>query len=237
MSLAINKENYLLHKLHSLSGIIPVGFFMIQHLTLNSFAIAGPEKFDGVIHFFETVPKHILLGIAVGGIWLPLLFHAIYGFFIANRGMPNLSEKAYKFRENGYYTYQRITGIFLFAFLLYHVISTSITKYITGSTKHIEYASWADKLLANYGLLLILYMLGTLAAAYHLSYGIWMFCIRWGITISEKSQARMQKVATGAFVGLTLLAWSTLGGFFIHKTPLNSDAVTTAAISTPVLSR
>jgi hypothetical protein len=64
-----------------------------------------------------------------------------------------------------------------------------------------------------------------------------MFCIRWGITISEKSQARMQKVATGAFVGLTLLAWSTLGGFFIHKTPLNSDAVTTAAISTPVLSR
>ena len=43
--MAIGRENYFWHKLHSLTGIIPIGFYMIQHLVLNSFSFAGPEKF------------------------------------------------------------------------------------------------------------------------------------------------------------------------------------------------
>jgi succinate dehydrogenase/fumarate reductase cytochrome b subunit len=55
----IGRESYFWHKLHSLTGMIPTGFYLVQHLTLNSFALGGPEKFNGVIQFFEGMPKHL----------------------------------------------------------------------------------------------------------------------------------------------------------------------------------
>ena len=100
MATAITRENYFWHKLHSLTGIIPVGFYMVQHLTLNSFAFAGPQYFNGVIRFFEALPKHILFALLIFVVWGPLVFHAVYGLFIINRGVPNMSNAAYRFREN-----------------------------------------------------------------------------------------------------------------------------------------
>ncbi len=217
MSLTLNRENFFWHKVHSLTGVVPVGFYMLQHLTLNSFTLAGPEKFNGVVGFFETLPKHVLLGLEIVAIWLPLLFHAVYGLFIANRGEQNYFSKKYGWSQNRMYTLQRYSGIFLFLFLAFHIATTTITKYVTGSITPIEYAAWQTK-LTSYGYsLFILYVLGILAASYHLSYGIWNFCIRWGITISEQAQARMQKFSLGMFVVVTLLGWAALVGFLIHN--------------------
>lgn len=235
MSLALSKENYFWHKVHSLTGIVPVGFYMVQHLTLNSFTIAGPDQFDGVIHFFEALPKHLLLVLEIFAIWLPLLFHAVYGLFIVNRGQPNYFEGKYKWSQNRMYLLQRWSGMFLFLFLAFHVATTTIAKYIAGSPTSIEYAAWQQK-LSSYGyILFIVYLIGVLAASYHLSYGVWNFCIRWGITISEKAQLRIQKFAFGMFVVVTLLGWGALVGFLIHEphgggssTFLDSDKVTMA---------
>ncbi len=217
MATAITKESYFWHKVHSLTGIFPVGYYLVQHLTLNTFTLAGPDKFNGVIEFFEGLPTHVLYALLITMVWGPLLFHAIYGLFISSRAMPNLSNAAYKFRENRMYTFQRWSGIFVFFFLAYHTATTSIASKVTGNHEIIRYAAWQEKLTSNGYIFLIIYMLGVAASTYHFSYGIWNFCIRWGITVSEKSQIRMQKVATGAFVGLTLLGWAALGGFLIHK--------------------
>src|SRR4051812_2218543 len=65
MSLAVNRENFFWHKVHSLTGIVPIGFYMLQHLTLNSFSLAGPEHFNGVISFFGSMPWYILLGMEI----------------------------------------------------------------------------------------------------------------------------------------------------------------------------
>src|SRR4051812_28679022 len=61
MSVSITKENFFWHKLHSLAGIVPIGFYMLQHLVLNTFSLAGPDYFNGVIGFFEGMPFHFLL--------------------------------------------------------------------------------------------------------------------------------------------------------------------------------
>ena len=217
MSLAINRENYFWHKLHSLTGIIPVGFYMLQHLTLNSFAFDSPEKFNGVVGFFETLPKHFLLVLEIVAIWLPLLFHAVYGLFIANRGEVNYFNKKYGWSQNRMYTFQRWSGIFLFLFLAYHIATTTIAKYMTGNIKVIEFAAWHEK-LTQYGyIFLVIYALGVLTASYHLCYGIWNFCIRWGITISDKAQERIQKFSFGMFIVVTLLGWAALFGFLGHN--------------------
>src|SRR4051812_40114428 len=194
MALALNRENFFWHKLHSLSGIIPVGFYMLQHLTLNSFSLAGPEHFNGVISFFGAMPWYVLLGMEIGLIWLPLLFHAVYGLFITNRAEPNYTGH-YKWSQNRMYLLQRVTGIFLFLFLTFHVATTTVRKYITQDERLIMYDDWHAKLTSMpWGpILTIVYVLGIAAASYHVAYGVWNFCIRWGITISERAQARIQR--------------------------------------------
>ena len=216
MALAIDKENYLLHKVHSLTGIVPVGYYMVQHLVLNSFTIAGPEKFNAVIGFFEGMPKFFLLTLEVCAIWLPLLFHAIYGLFIVSRAKPNYFGSVYGWSQNLMYTLQRWTGVFLFFFLIFHVVTTTVMKYITHSAKVIEFDAWYTKLTSNYCIWLVVYMIGIAAAAYHLAYGIWNFSIRWGFTVSDKAQNTVQKFAFAFFVVITLIGWGALGGFLIH---------------------
>ena len=232
MATAISRESFFWHKLHSLTGIIPVGFYMVQHLTLNSFTLGGPDKFNGVVRFFASLPPHILYAMLIFIVWGPLVFHAVYGLFIANRAMPNLSNAAYRWRENRMYTYQRWSGIFIFFFLAYHTATTSIASKVTGNHEMIEYAAWQTRLTEYGHIWLIVYMVGILACCYHLSYGIWNFCIRWGITIGEKSQVRMQKFATVCYIGLTLLGWGALAGFFLHKP--EDSSVHVASLSQPI---
>jgi succinate dehydrogenase / fumarate reductase, cytochrome b subunit len=235
MATSLTKENYLLHKLHSLTGIVPVGFYMVQHLTLNSFAIAGPARFDGVLHFFESLPKHVLLLTEALLIWLPLLFHAVYGLFITSRAEQNYIGTRYGWSQNRMYTFQRISGIFIFLFLIYHIATTTVAARIVG-IEVIQYASWQAKLTENFYLILVLYLVGVLASSYHLAYGIWNFCIRWGITISERAQLRVQRFALAFFVGVTLLGWMALGGFLMHSptTPVIVEGETGLAHAHPI---
>ncbi len=215
------RENFFWHKLHSLTGIIPVGFYMVQHITLNTFSLGGPEAFNAVPDFFERMPKHFLLGLEIVAIWLPLLFHSVYGLFITSRMNENYTDSAYKYRENRYYLFQRISGILVFAFLAYHVTETTINAKING-IEVVHYAAWNEKL--QNPLILLVYILGVTGASYHLCYGIWNFCIRWGITISRAAQERMAKISFGAFVVITLMAWAALAGFLIHKEPTSAEA-------------
>ena len=85
MAVNVSRENFVLHKLHSLTGVVPVGYYLVQHLVLNTFSLAGPGKFNSVIDFFESMPKFLLPLIEAGLIWLPLLFHSVYGLFITDR--------------------------------------------------------------------------------------------------------------------------------------------------------
>ncbi|MEZ0324313.1 MAG: hypothetical protein ACAH95_00260 [Fimbriimonas sp.] len=229
MSLALTRESFFWHKVHSLTGIVPVGFYMVQHLTLNSFSLGGAAKFDAVIGFFEGIPIHLLLLLEAVAIWIPLLFHAIYGLFITSRGeVNNYFTTKYKWSQARMYSFQRYSGIFLFFFLIYHVLTTTVNKYLTGNPEVIKYAAWHENLTANGGLLLIVYILGVFFASYHLAYGIWNFCIRWGITISDQAQLRVQKFSLVFFIAITLLGWAALAGFLFNKQEGPVDSIGTA---------
>ncbi len=228
-------ENYFWHKVHSLTGIIPVGFYLVQHLTLNSFSLAGPNAYNGVIAFFEHLPFHVLVVLKYGVVWLPLIFHSVYGFIIASRADYDTTAHLTRYREDRYFLWQRLTGLFAIVFLCYHMATTSIASTLKGANETIYYATWADHLKSFGGLVLVFYVLGIAASTYHLSYGIWNFCIRWGITISERAQQATAKFSAGAFVVLTLLGWLALAGFF--WTPLKRDAVETGKVEVQAPSR
>ncbi|MHB8637124.1 MAG: succinate dehydrogenase/fumarate reductase transmembrane subunit [Fimbriimonadaceae bacterium] len=213
MALHLTRENYFWHKLHSLTGVVPVGYYMVQHLVLNSFSLAGPDKFNGVIDFFDSLPKGLLLFIELTMIWLPLAFHAMYGIFIVERARLNYFDTPYKWSQNRMFTLQRISGLFLFVFLIYHSLENTGAKYYRGDSNIVKFDAWHTQLTSYHYAWLVFYMVGVLAASYHLCYGLWNFCIRWGITISEPAQARIQRFSLGSFVALTLLGWGALAGF------------------------
>jgi succinate dehydrogenase / fumarate reductase cytochrome b subunit len=211
--ISLSRENFVLHKLHSLTGIIPVGFYMIQHLTLNSFSIAGPAYFDSVIGFFDGMPWYILIALEVVAIWIPLIFHSVYGVVIACRAQPNYIGTRYGWSQNRMFLLQRITGLILVAFLIWHVTSTTGRKYYYHDSELLKYQAWHDNLTSHGYVLLVFYLVGIICATYHLSYGIWNFCIRWGITISDQAQIRVQKFSLVAFIVLTILGWGAILGF------------------------
>lgn len=222
--MAIGRESFFWHKLHSLSGIIPTGFYMLQHLTLNSFSIAGSDKFNGVIGFFASIPTHVLLALEIGVLGIPILFHGVYGLFITQRADINYTNPKYRFDRNRMFMLQRWSGVALFLLLIVHVMTTTVAAKTSGH-EAIEFAAWHEKLTGHGYLILILYAVGVLVASYHLAYGIWNFCIRWGISISEVSQRRVQAFSFWFFIFVTLLGWGALAGFVVNKPTISNGEV------------
>jgi succinate dehydrogenase / fumarate reductase cytochrome b subunit len=232
------KENYTLHKLHSLTGVIPVGYYLVQHLTLNTFSLAGPTKFNAIIQFFEGMPIHFLWAVKLIAIWIPLIFHAVYGIFILSHAKYNYGEPKYRFKENGYFTFQRGSGIVAFLFLVFHMTTTSVNAQVNGAKGTIYYDHWADMLsrpvLGIPYFFFAVYTIGILACAYHFSYGFWSFCIRWGFAISEKAQQAVWKLSNVMFPVISLLGIFALYGFFnpVLEHKENAPSPTDRAVET-----
>ncbi len=72
-SRALFRDKYLLHKLHSLSGIVPIGLFLIFHLTANSYSLKGEAEFNTAVKAIGYAPFVVLLEIFA--IAVPILFH------------------------------------------------------------------------------------------------------------------------------------------------------------------
>jgi succinate dehydrogenase / fumarate reductase cytochrome b subunit len=204
----IAADNHVLHRLHSLSGIVPIGIFLVQHLTLNSFALASPAHFNAVIDFFnENMPWHLLFVLEWGFIFIPLLFHALYGLVITAHGQVNVGR--YGYWRNWMYLWQRITGVILVVYIAAHVWGTTISHRLFGTSIH--YEGMVEYFRSP--LVVAFYLLGITSATFHLSNGIWNFCIRWGITVSEKAQQACARVCAVIFILLTALGWTALFAF------------------------
>jgi succinate dehydrogenase / fumarate reductase cytochrome b subunit len=223
----LRRNEYVLHKIHSLTGIFPVGFYLAQHMALNSFTLAGPEAYNGVIGFFEGLPPHLLAALKYGVVWIPLIFHTIYGFVIAFRQDAKTTQSAsyQKYREHRYFFMQRISGIALALFLAIHMATTSVAGAIYGQESVNYYENWAALLSSpmiggtpTFGVLLFYIALVGLSA-YHFGYGLWHFTIRWGIAVSEKSQNAMVKVGQFVAIGIFVLGLAALAGFFGLRVP------------------
>src|SRR5687768_3677937 len=118
MAIKISRT-FILRKLHQLTGIVPLGMFFFVHMFTNSAAMNGKENFNKHVKDIHDIPY--LLFIEIFGIFLPLLFHSVYGIFISAEARPNVLN--YGYGRNWFYILQRATGIFLFFFLLFHILN------------------------------------------------------------------------------------------------------------------
>lgn len=224
-----DRQYFALRRLHSLSGILPIGAFLANHFFTNSFAIGGAESFNHKVEFLRSLPYLFL--IEIFGIFLPIAFHAAVGVLIYREARFNNRRLTYQ--HNYLFTAQRITGVLLLFFITYHVLATRYAHWF-GIDNADLFVLMRDK-LQNPAIFAI-YVLGVLAASFHLGNGVFGFSVHWGLATARASQRRMARVglavaALFATLGCNaLLAFEPLGGaippvrWFIHQAESHETA-------------
>jgi succinate dehydrogenase / fumarate reductase cytochrome b subunit len=200
--------SFWLRRLHSLTGIIPVGAFLFEHILIsNASAIGGPIAYARQVRFLASLPLVPILELF--GIWLPILFHALYGFYIWYRGETNVGE--YPWTGNWMYTAQRWTGAIAFAYILWH----TWTMRFTGIDLHEFPGASFGKVQAELfsPALLAFYVVGLVCASWHFAYGIWLFAAKWGLTPGEKARQRFLVVCLAFFVLMSAVGLTSLYTF------------------------
>jgi len=116
-------RTFVLRKLHQLSGIVPLGIFLLEHFYTNSKALTGAKDFNNAVVDLQSIPY--ILFVEIGGIFIPLIYHGLYGLYIWYRGDSNVGD--YPWTGNWLYTAQRWTGLIALVYITYHVIDMRFT--------------------------------------------------------------------------------------------------------------
>jgi succinate dehydrogenase cytochrome b subunit len=208
-------RTFILRKLHQLSGIFPLGIFLLEHFYTNSKALTGANDFNKSVVDLQSIPYIIFIEII--GIFIPLIYHAVYGLVITVEARPN--NLAYPYPRNWFYLVQRITGVILFLFITFHVLNFRF-----GLIPGLNNMSVADNPNEAFNIvarefrmvpIFIIYVIGITATVWHLANGIWLFLVDWGVTIGERAQ-RLTGYACIGFGVVLLLVGINAAVAFIH---------------------
>jgi succinate dehydrogenase / fumarate reductase cytochrome b subunit len=182
------RHHFLLRRLHSLTGLV-FGGYLIIHLLVNATLVQGVHPDD--IYQLQVDKIHalpFLWALEWLLIYLPIIYHTVYGIWITLTGQPNVGH--YPYSKNIFYVLQRASAVIIVLFMLFHVFSMKtglfgLPRFVPGQATatvaiHLDHPV----------LLWVVYPLGIIASCYHLANGFWTAAITWGLTISEAAQRR-----------------------------------------------
>ncbi|ALS26791.1 succinate dehydrogenase cytochrome b558 subunit [Paenibacillus cisolokensis] len=196
----MNGNSYYSRKLHSLLGVIPLSLFLVEHAITNYTAFEGGlEGFNRSVSFLQGLP--LVLFLEIFGIFLPLIFHGVYGLYIAYQSDLNVGRFGYG--RNWAFALQRITGVITFIFVFWHVYETRFQVAI-GAISHEELGATMHQIFSNPAMI-VLYTIGVLSAVFHFANGMWSFLVAWGITVGPRAQRISSYVWMGVFVIVSAL--------------------------------
>ena len=188
---------FWLKRAHSLTGLIPLGGFILEHLYSNSAVLRGPDAYAEVIVGLWKVPYIALLEVAM--VFAPIAFHMLLGLWMTWQGVWNYPQ--YRDQRNFLFVLQRITGVYLTAFIVYHVWTARF-----GGVH--EPGGFFPLMKAQMGnpLVCIFYIGAMMSISFHFANGLWLGLVRWGVTVGPKAQMWAGRLCAG-FGVVFFLAW------------------------------
>jgi succinate dehydrogenase / fumarate reductase cytochrome b subunit len=198
---------FVLRKLHSLLGIIPIGAFLIEHLLSNFEALKGPAAYGAQVRFLNSLPLVRVLEWTF--IFLPILYHALYGVWIWLRGKSNVVY--YPWAGNWMYVAQRWTGLIALLYIGQHVYRQRFSGVSLPEHPGAAFAKVQHE-LANPWMLAV-YVIAMIAICWHFSYGIWLFAAKWGITPGATARKRFGYVCAALGVVLVIIGLASIWAF------------------------
>ena len=202
---------FYLRRLHSLVGLVCLGAVLFEHIFTNSMAIGGPKALNGALAMMELIPPPIFLALEIGAIATPLLFHGIYGIYIAMEAKNN--PERFGYTRNWCFALQRWTAWFLVAFLVWHV--GYLRFYVKGMTGTPISFELLQNMFTSSPIVTILYILGMFAAIFHFCNGITTFCMTWGITKGPRSQNVISVISMALCAALCLATLAFMSSYFL----------------------
>jgi succinate dehydrogenase cytochrome b subunit len=207
----IERNHFWLRRLHSLSGIIPVGGFLLFHFYENGAIFYGADAYDSMSEEARGIRYLELIEIAL--IFIPFLYHAVYGLFIAAYARNNMDN--YTYGRNRLFMWQRFTGVVLLLFILYHIWQFRFDSF---RESHAD----AGTVAAAFSIfpVFVFYVIGIASAGFHLGNGLFTFLITWGIAVGQRAQRIAQIIGAAtaiivSLIGIAIAVYfvSLAGGF------------------------
>ncbi len=212
------RHEFLIRRLHSLSGLVPVGAYMTVHLLVNSSLVNGAGAFQDNVNQIHSLGA-FLPAVEWAFIFLPIIFHAAFGVWIIRSGKSNVDR--YRYTSNFRYALQRWTGVIAIVFIFFHVFHLhgwfhgeywlkNVAEPL-GMANFRPYNAASTLATALSGFLWpIFYLVGVLACVYHFANGVWTAGITWGIWVSPKAQKWATYACTAGGLGLTMVGLTAL---------------------------
>lgn len=201
-------HSFFWRRLHSLSGIVPVGAFLVEHFISNAFATNGPYAYANQVKFLSSLP--FVLFLEIFGIYVPLLYHALYGFYIWWGGKSNVTD--YPWAGNFMYAAQRWTGAITFLYIGWHTYTMRFHGIHLLTHNDAAFAKVQMELQNPWAL--AFYVIGITVASWHFAYGLYLFAAKWGITVSERSRKGFGVVCTAIAIVFIAVGMATVSAFF-----------------------
>ena len=205
---------FVLRRLHSLTGIL-LGGYIVIHLLVTATLVEGYREgaertvFQKQVDALHSIPFLRLTAWLL--IYVPILYHTVYGLWLTYTAQPNINP--YPYTKNVLYVFQRVSALVLVAFLLFHITAMrgwwgrSLAFNPSDATR-----TTISHLSASWFIGWFIYPVGILAACYHLANGFWTAAISWGITVSAGAQRRWGWVCVGIFIFTFLCGMTALVG-------------------------
>jgi succinate dehydrogenase/fumarate reductase cytochrome b subunit (b558 family) len=222
------RRSFVLRKLHSLTGVAPIGFFLLVYLWIGAKAIGGRTAFDAAVAEILAMPYLVVFEVAL--LWVPLAYHALWGLKISFEARPNVG--SYGHSRNWMYALQRASGILALAFIVYFAYGFRLPLALGDMARSDVFphlcSTMSRTTSAGIPVVALVYLLGIAATVFHLTNGLYGFCFSWGITASR----RATRIASGMFgvlglvlfvIGANTIIYFATGSRLVLAPPTSSD--------------
>ncbi len=206
----LGRHQFLLYRLFSLAGFIPVGAFLIVHLLTNASVLGGAAAFQSRVDLIHSLGP-LLPAVEWMFIFIPMLFHAVMGFVIIATGVPNVG--SYSYMGNVRYTLQRATAMIAFAFILWHITQLHwMGAPLGGGQFDPHHAASSAAVALKPVAITLLYAVGIIGTVYHFANGLWSMGVTWGLWTSPAAMQRANWLSLFVGLGLGAAGLGALGG-------------------------
>jgi succinate dehydrogenase / fumarate reductase cytochrome b subunit len=184
-------------KVFALTGVLPLGAFLLEHLVVASAALRGERAFTDASLAIQRLPLVRVLEVLI--IWAPLAVHTAYGLYVIALRKQHGPAYLYSTRVR---VLMRITAIVSLAFIAYHAIA--MRGAASGASVYTVVASRLSWTAAGIPFVALFYLLGVTSTVFHFSAGLWGAMVTWRWLPSERAKmiARVACAALGLALGV-----------------------------------
>jgi len=167
----VKPRRALLARAFSLSGVLPLGVFLVVHVGTNLQAIRGERAFEAAVQAEHRIPGLAVLEALL--VFAPLLLHGGYGAWlvVTRRALrePSPYPRALQLAL-------RVTGVLALAFLALHLPELRFSRAAQGADGGVLLTLLAADLSSmRHGVpwRAVAYLLGSACVAFHFAVGLW----------------------------------------------------------------